>query len=634
MPIIDVVVDAKGAIKGKREVEGAFEDIKHSARKNLGDMDNYGKKVKGSFDNLKSSVFSLKGAIAGIGVALAVREMMSLVKVASDLEEVTSKFNTVYAGQQKQAEAWAKTLVASYAMSTREAKQYLSSVQDLLVPMGMNAIAAGKLSSEIVKLSADLGSFNNQPTAKVMDDIQSALVGNFETMKKYGVVLNATVVEQKAMTMGLVNTKEELTAGTKAQAAYALMVQGSAAAIGDMARTSGGYANQAKQLEANIEDLKAMLGNELLPVATDIVKTMNNWVKANDALIKQSVQTTVEKISSALSTVADIYNTLPPEIVSFAGWGLVGRILFGGTGGLVLATLAGVASATSRAVAEIKELKTIYDATMAGMSLKDYTAIFGGGKSGGKGAGGSFSEYADGVANVAKALLEESKAVVAATTGTDSFAESMLSGANESAHLAQALKDLKDKYFELDLAAVSARSAIDPGDDYLGLWFPDNIPERAKATLEIIEGEVKNNAREIGYIYEEMIKNIQDFTADTFYDIFSGNLEDWGDLLDSMKDMFLRWLAEISAAAVVRGIVVPIVFGASGGSGSGGILGASTMGGSGDDSLMGYVLQGLGLAKPALRCIMGRAWSVWPIPTFQRPYSGPPQTWLQWMPVC
>ena len=199
----------------------------------------------------------------------------SWINAASNLQEVQGKFNVVFAGQERQAESWAKTLVSSYAMSEREAKQYLSSVQDLLVPMGMAASQAGIMANEVVKLSADLGSFNNMPTAQVMADIQSALVGNFETMKKYGVVLNATVVQEKALAMGLAETKDELTAGEKAQAAYALMVSGSTAAIGDMARTSGNYANQMKLMAANLEDFRAALGERFIPTVTEAIKSLN-----------------------------------------------------------------------------------------------------------------------------------------------------------------------------------------------------------------------------------------------------------------------------------------------------------------------------------------------------------------------
>ena len=211
------------------------------------------------------------------------------IGAASDLEEVQSKFNVVFKGQEADANKWSKNLVDSYAMSTRESKQYLSSVQDLLVPMGMNATAAGVMSSEIVKLSADLGSFNNLPTAQVMENIQSALTGEYESMKKYGVVVTATTVQQKAMLMGLADKKDKLTAADKALAAYTLMVEGSTAAIGDMARTADGFANQQKKATANVEDFLAMAGNRLLPIASHIVGTFNDWYQSNQGLIEQNL---------------------------------------------------------------------------------------------------------------------------------------------------------------------------------------------------------------------------------------------------------------------------------------------------------------------------------------------------------
>ena len=131
---------------------------------------------------------------AKVGIAAAafttayVVGMKKAIDAASDLQEVQGKFDVVFKEHKEQAEEMAKVLVDSYAMSAREAKQYMSSIQDLLVPMGMVSDEAILMSNEVVKLAADLGSFNNLPTATVMLDIQSALVGNFETMKKYGVI--------------------------------------------------------------------------------------------------------------------------------------------------------------------------------------------------------------------------------------------------------------------------------------------------------------------------------------------------------------------------------------------------------------------------------------------------------------
>lgn len=263
------------------------------------DEKQYGRQVT-MLDKIKSNWLAVATAIYSIHRAFG--NLETAIKAASDLEEVTSKFNVVFKGQVQLVETWADTLVDSYAMSTREAKQYLSSVQDLLKPMGMQADLAAEMSFEIVKLSADLGSFNNLPTAQVMADIQSALVGNYETMKKYGVVLNATVVQERALAMGLAESKDKLTAADKAQAAYALTVAGSADAIGDMARTMDDFANQTKQLKANIENLEAAIGGPLKDAINEVVKATNDWVKENDKVIQKLPEYTTRALFAAGAT--------------------------------------------------------------------------------------------------------------------------------------------------------------------------------------------------------------------------------------------------------------------------------------------------------------------------------------------
>jgi hypothetical protein len=278
---IAVEIDDKGTVKlrkiGDESEKAGKKGEKGMARmrKGIADLDNSTQLSISSLTNLAKITFT---AILA-GLAALTFGLIKSLGAASDLEEVSSKFGVVFADQMGKAEAWSTELVNGYAMSTREAKQYLSSVQDLLVPMGMASGAAGEMSMGVTTLAADLGSFNNLPTAQVMDDIQSALVGNYETMKKYGVVINASTVEQQALNMGLAGTKSELTAAHKAQAAYQMMVEGSTAAIGDMGRTFDGYANQLKQSRAITEDLAAALGKRLLPVAADVLKEINAGMK-------------------------------------------------------------------------------------------------------------------------------------------------------------------------------------------------------------------------------------------------------------------------------------------------------------------------------------------------------------------
>ncbi len=302
---IAISVDDKGSIK-IRELGNEAKTAGEKGEKSFAGMRGQVDKLKGSTDITLGSIGNLAkmSFAAGVaGLAALTAGMVASLGAASNLQETQSKFDVVFSGQKGQAEAWAAELVAGYAMSTRESKQYLASVQDLLVPMGMMPDAAARMSSEVVKLSADLGSFNNLPTAQVMDDIQSALVGEYDTMKKYGVVLNAATVEQQALTMGLAATKDELTAGDKAQAAYALMVEASSAAIGDMARTGEGYANQMKSFHAITEDLTAAMGEKLLPIAADVLGKINSGMRDNAGSVDNLATILTTKLLQGLDLV-------------------------------------------------------------------------------------------------------------------------------------------------------------------------------------------------------------------------------------------------------------------------------------------------------------------------------------------
>jgi hypothetical protein len=176
------------------------DQLSSGLRKAESDAKNSANKIGGNFTNTLAPMLGKIGVLFGgmFAASTAIDGIKKVVSAASDLEEMVGKFNVVFAGQLPIANQFVEELQEGFSVSEREARQYLSSIQDLLVPMGMAADKAALMSGQIVKLSADLGSFNNLPTEQVMLDIQSALVGNFETMKKYGVVLNEATVKQKA----------------------------------------------------------------------------------------------------------------------------------------------------------------------------------------------------------------------------------------------------------------------------------------------------------------------------------------------------------------------------------------------------------------------------------------------------
>ena len=196
------------------------------------------------------------------------------IKAASDAEEMRSKFDAVFKDMSKQVEGWSKDTAASMGRSRYEMQGYLATLQDTFVPLGFAREAAAALSKQVVTLAYDLGSFNNVPVAEVVRDLQSALVGNVETMRKYGVVANETAIKQEHLALTGETVKGVLNAQDKAAAILSITMKGTKDAQGDLARTSGSFANKVKALNDKIYDLRVQIGEKLLPVASDLVDVL------------------------------------------------------------------------------------------------------------------------------------------------------------------------------------------------------------------------------------------------------------------------------------------------------------------------------------------------------------------------
>jgi len=242
-------------------------------------------------NSVVGQMLSAQGALRLVerGAAAVTNAIKDSVGKAIEFGEANSRFATVFRGATKEAEAMRDTLVTAYGMSRLEATKYLSSIQDILVPMGMERKAAAELSGEITKLAADLGSFNNMPTAQVVGDIQSALIGNYESMKKYGVILNDTILKEEARKRGLLTQISAGDLAAKSQLAYQLIVKSSGDALGDFARTSNQTANQIRILQANIANSLQKFGEGFLPGLDPVLKGINNLLDSGGALKRLTV---------------------------------------------------------------------------------------------------------------------------------------------------------------------------------------------------------------------------------------------------------------------------------------------------------------------------------------------------------
>lgn len=211
----------------------------------------------------KAAAIGIAGLAAAVGAGI-----VTTVNAASDLEESANKVAVVFDKNAPEIRLWARNASTALGQSEQEALEAAGTFGNLFRAMGVSADASTDMSKEIIQLSADLASFNNANPEDVLLALRSGLVGEAEPLRKFGVSLSAARIEQEALNSGLADSKEHLTAGAKAQAAFNLIMKDTTLAQGDFARTSDGLANQQRILSARFKDLKARIGRGFLPIAT------------------------------------------------------------------------------------------------------------------------------------------------------------------------------------------------------------------------------------------------------------------------------------------------------------------------------------------------------------------------------
>lgn len=99
-------------------------------------------------------------------------------------------------------------------------------------------------------------------------------------VKQLGINLSAANLEAFRLEQGLTKSYSAMSQSEQVVLRYQYLMQATADAQGDFARTSDGYANSMRMLETNIENLKTNVGSAILPVINNVVAGLNSMFDA------------------------------------------------------------------------------------------------------------------------------------------------------------------------------------------------------------------------------------------------------------------------------------------------------------------------------------------------------------------
>lgn len=215
-----------------------------------------------------------RGLAAGAGFAGA-QGLVSLVSEAKnaavDYQDVVSANAVTFGKQRKQIDDF-KTLQAdALNLSKLQTETLANTFGSVFKTAGSSQADAVSQGLDLAQRAADVRSFRGGQLTDVADAFRSALVGETEPIRRYGVLLDDARLKLRALDLGLIDTtKGTLPPAVKAQAAYAEILAQTADAQGDVSRTADSAANKIEDQRQKAADAKNELGTGLLPVISEL----------------------------------------------------------------------------------------------------------------------------------------------------------------------------------------------------------------------------------------------------------------------------------------------------------------------------------------------------------------------------
>lgn len=265
-------------------------------------------KYVAKFSELVKASF-LGGAIAS-GVSILTSKVIELgkesIQLASDLVEVQNVVDTTFGQNASQIDEWAKTTLNAYGITELQAKQWSGSMGAMLKSSNIASEDMLIMSTNLAGLAGDMASFYNLDHDNAWQKIRSGIAGESEPLKELGINMSVANLEAYALAQGIKKSFSDMSQAEQTLLRYNYLMEVSADAQGDFARTSDSFSNQQKLLTNNIKQLSATIASKALPFLTKLYKKANEFVSNID----------VDKVLGVFSKVGAFIQPLIPHIES------------------------------------------------------------------------------------------------------------------------------------------------------------------------------------------------------------------------------------------------------------------------------------------------------------------------------
>lgn len=232
------------------------------------------------------------------------------IEDASQLEQSLGAVDQVFGTMADSIHRNAKNAADDLGLSRNAYNELATMSGTIFKGMGLDIGTATEMTDELIGRGADLAAMFGGTPREAVERLNSAIIGNTEAVRSYGITLTAVDIQERALLMTGKERAADLTQAEKQQAAYALILERSADAAGQFARESDTAAGSAAREAAARENLSQQIGTYMLPLQV-------RWNEAKLAL----VQIIAERVLPALERFAGwVGNNVVPVVQQLADW--------------------------------------------------------------------------------------------------------------------------------------------------------------------------------------------------------------------------------------------------------------------------------------------------------------------------
>jgi len=264
--------------------------ISFGAKLDKGSMDKVDRQVDQRTAGISKRVstgLSAAGAAAFIGGVA--KGFFVMARMASGVEENLNVINESLGENQQKVREWARTFGDEVGRSRFEMEGMAGGFGALLDPMMEgNSKVVTDMSTKLSQLAVDLDSYYNASergidTARALT---AAITGEAEPMKRLGVIMNETTLQEFANAQGIRTKVKDMKNAEKTMLRYNFILDQTQSAQGDAARTADGFANSFRSLASKGRELLTVLGIQLLPMFTWLSNKVRDFISYATKLVE------------------------------------------------------------------------------------------------------------------------------------------------------------------------------------------------------------------------------------------------------------------------------------------------------------------------------------------------------------